>query len=567
MTYAVAYMMQPPKLPLKATWSQGVRLRRAATSMANVIRGPMKHERPAIVGPRHAEESVEAYALRARQALREAGPIAGAEWKRAYQTVLEEAYRERDIEGLTRVATLGAVALEAAGHLAEAIQQLDYATTVAEGEPTVASRSSSQKAVYLAIQGQVDEAATEAASAVDLSERTNSDEPRSYALASSAIVRCVALSNADPAQVVRSMSEIDMKGFEALGTSVKAWFIPLLFARGEREVARPWIDALSAQADAWRNLPRAADAYIFAIGDQFPRGGLKGTSRIPRPAYNPHARWRARLLLLRAFLYRDRLDTRATTIATSIGDSRSLFGENTVEGNAFCSLIDALRGRDAGDLDPPATVTLVNLPAVLCAMEAVAIGGTQSAAGKWLRWSEQAVPPHVLTSLEWPVLLMRVRGLLQVRAGSLRSAVRSLRDAASWGDKHDYRLESALARSQLAEVLSLGDLEGRRASEIRKLRDTASLVLDELAVPTLLHAYAAARAVGLRRVETATPRLSPRQTEVLRLLSEGLTYKEAARRLGISWRTVQFMVQQIYQKLDVHRKIEAVEKGRELGII
>lgn len=56
--------------------------------------------------------------------------------------------------------------------------------------------------------------------------------------------------------------------------------------------------------------------------------------------------------------------------------------------------------------------------------------------------------------------------------------------------------------------------------------------------------------------------LSSREREVLELLSKGLLYKEIAEQLGITHETVKKHLKNIYQKLHVQNKIEALNKFR-----
>jgi NarL family two-component system response regulator LiaR len=56
--------------------------------------------------------------------------------------------------------------------------------------------------------------------------------------------------------------------------------------------------------------------------------------------------------------------------------------------------------------------------------------------------------------------------------------------------------------------------------------------------------------------------LSTREKEVLELLSKGLLYKEIAEKLGITHETVKKHLKNIYQKLHVQNKIEAINKFR-----
>lgn len=55
--------------------------------------------------------------------------------------------------------------------------------------------------------------------------------------------------------------------------------------------------------------------------------------------------------------------------------------------------------------------------------------------------------------------------------------------------------------------------------------------------------------------------LTPQETELLKLMVEGHNYKAAAARLGITINTVSFHVRNIYDKLQVHSKSEAVAKA------
>lgn len=62
-------------------------------------------------------------------------------------------------------------------------------------------------------------------------------------------------------------------------------------------------------------------------------------------------------------------------------------------------------------------------------------------------------------------------------------------------------------------------------------------------------------------------RLSARELEVLKLLAEGHSYKTAAARLALSLDTVRFHVRNIYEKLHVHSKSEAVVKALKSGLL
>jgi DNA-binding NarL/FixJ family response regulator len=59
----------------------------------------------------------------------------------------------------------------------------------------------------------------------------------------------------------------------------------------------------------------------------------------------------------------------------------------------------------------------------------------------------------------------------------------------------------------------------------------------------------------------ASYRLTPQETELLRLLADGHHKKTAADTMGISINTVSFHAKHLYEKLQVHSKAEAVAKA------
>jgi LuxR family transcriptional regulator, maltose regulon positive regulatory protein len=67
--------------------------------------------------------------------------------------------------------------------------------------------------------------------------------------------------------------------------------------------------------------------------------------------------------------------------------------------------------------------------------------------------------------------------------------------------------------------------------------------------------------------ETLIEPLTEREIEVLRLMADGLKYKEIAAKLFISHNTVRFHVKAIYGKLSVNNRTLAIEKGRQLQIL
>jgi DNA-binding NarL/FixJ family response regulator len=72
---------------------------------------------------------------------------------------------------------------------------------------------------------------------------------------------------------------------------------------------------------------------------------------------------------------------------------------------------------------------------------------------------------------------------------------------------------------------------------------------------------------GELREPDDAPLLTPREIDVLRAVSEGLTNKEIARRLDISQHTVKFHLESLMRKLAVSSRAEAVAKSLSLHLL
>jgi LuxR family maltose regulon positive regulatory protein len=61
--------------------------------------------------------------------------------------------------------------------------------------------------------------------------------------------------------------------------------------------------------------------------------------------------------------------------------------------------------------------------------------------------------------------------------------------------------------------------------------------------------------------------LSPRETGILKLIAQGLSNKEIARRLEIGPETVKSHLKSAYTKLGVERRAQAVSRAQTLGVV
>ena len=65
----------------------------------------------------------------------------------------------------------------------------------------------------------------------------------------------------------------------------------------------------------------------------------------------------------------------------------------------------------------------------------------------------------------------------------------------------------------------------------------------------------------------AAIRLSPKETLLLQLISQGMSYVDAAQKMGVATSTVQSHIRNLYRKLDAHSQVQAVNKAREHGLL
>ena len=69
-----------------------------------------------------------------------------------------------------------------------------------------------------------------------------------------------------------------------------------------------------------------------------------------------------------------------------------------------------------------------------------------------------------------------------------------------------------------------------------------------------------------RPTDPGQPELTERETEVLRMVAKGMSYKQIAERLVLSHRTVQNHVQNTLRKLQMHNRVELTRYAIEQGL-
>ncbi len=61
--------------------------------------------------------------------------------------------------------------------------------------------------------------------------------------------------------------------------------------------------------------------------------------------------------------------------------------------------------------------------------------------------------------------------------------------------------------------------------------------------------------------------LTPREHEILALIAQGLSNREIGEKLFVSENTVKTHSSRLFEKMQVNRRVQAVQKGKEFGLI
>ena len=179
-------------------------------------------------------------------------------------------------------------------------------------------------------------------------------------------------------------------------------------------------------------------------------------------------------------------------------------------------------------------------------------------------------PEAALAMLEPLLALMERRGLSSRRMIEIYNLKALALQALGRETEALDNLEKALARGEpgrfvrsfvdegqpMADLLRLAANRGIRPGYAARL--LSAFEAPDLGLPPDLTAAAA---------QPLVEPLSERELEVLQLLSTSLSNPEIADRLFIAPSTVRSHVKNIYGKLDVHKRWDAVARGRELGLI
>jgi LuxR family transcriptional regulator, maltose regulon positive regulatory protein len=249
-----------------------------------------------------------------------------------------------------------------------------------------------------------------------------------------------------------------------------------------------------------------------------------------------------------------------------LDEAERLFAE--AESHPLAVLGEAELCLDRGRVDgaiPLAERMLRQLPVENRTQRAAAlelIVRAQAARGDAAAAADQLAELRGVVELVWTEPLRAALSFCEGVTASGASARASLEDAVTLFRAAGAPFETARARLELAGCLA--EL-GERDAAVREA-GAAREAFDELGAK-----HEAERARGLleRLGEAARAGgpLSPREREVLRLVSDGLTDREIAARLVLSQHTVHRHVSNILAKLDCSTRAAAVAKASRLGLL
>ena len=127
-------------------------------------------------------------------------------------------------------------------------------------------------------------------------------------------------------------------------------------------------------------------------------------------------------------------------------------------------------------------------------------------------------------------------------------------------------LTAAVGDADVLEAMQLGawGLVLKEAASVRLVQSVRAVHRGQRALDQTLVSRALEKVV---RSEDGNRLLSPRETDVVRMVAAGLRNKEIAHRLSISEGTVKSYLHAIYEKLDVHGRVELTLYAQENGLL
>ncbi|QLC26501.1 AAA family ATPase [Parasphingopyxis algicola] len=245
---------------------------------------------------------------------------------------------------------------------------------------------------------------------------------------------------------------------------------------------------------------------------------------------------------LKAFLLADRI-----RIFTSAGDTASV---------RRIGMLNNISS-DLEELKPRRNMTSVDAATAYAAAHVAIIendlSGAESLLARWLQFLE--AHQCVRYALKMALALAHA----QIVMGEAKAAHRSLRTAMQLGGSGGFIRSFVDANPAVLSVL-----EDMTFDQHFDLADHHQTILTAMGSD---RATTPAAKKDLEETGGQFEALNNRESEILLMISTGMMNKEIAEDLGLTLGTVKWYLQQIYGKMGVNRRSEAVFKARQLGLI
>ena len=204
--------------------------------------------------------------------------------------------------------------------------------------------------------------------------------------------------------------------------------------------------------------------------------------------------------------------------------------------------------------DPATRERLADIVRAVSALQLVAAFGDRQGALDWLASNE--APRVLLVDLELP----DGSGIDVIRAARRAGPATEAMVISVFGDEaHVLAAIEAGATGYLLKDASPDEI----TSAILKLIAGESPISASIARHLLRRFQPSTQAAPAR----SAPHLTPREMDVLQLIAKGLSYARIADTLSMSANTVPSYVKQVYRKLEVNSRGEAVFEAMQLGLL
>ncbi len=176
------------------------------------------------------------------------------------------------------------------------------------------------------------------------------------------------------------------------------------------------------------------------------------------------------------------------------------------------------------------------------------LGDAEEVINKWRKMAESREAYR--TAVRFTVLGIRNA----VLRGDKPKASRLLQDVLRWAAEYGFRSSITDGGAPVIDLLKQTELSDKPLEEARQS------LLDSIGMRS-------SRSATVSSDDTPVEALNARETQILRLAEQGLMNKQIAHELGLTTGTVKWYMQQIFDKLSVRRRAQAIHKAKHLGLL